>query len=182
METQCFVVWIQCVMKVNSGSKMCTRTRFSETVHVNLFAWNERVNHILRFAWKGLLKFVMCIVSFKKSNFRCLFRRSIYKKRNIFIFRNWWENKRKKNFKICNLHLNWQNTSNRESKDVLSNHNLPLYDFFFLRYSILVSRLYRNGDGEMHNIYFTHHTYMFQPPQHSHNQAVHRITERKLCT
>jgi hypothetical protein len=43
-----------------------------------------------------------------------------------------------------------------------------------------VFRLYRNGDSQMHNIYFTHHSYMFQPPQHSHNQAVHRITKKEI--
>jgi hypothetical protein len=79
------------------------------------------------------------------------------------------------------LHVGWQNTSNRKSTDILSYHTLPLSDFF-LRYGIFVFRLHRNGDSQMHNIHFTHHSYMFQPSQHSHKQAVHRITKRKLFT
>jgi hypothetical protein len=72
------------------------------------------VNNVLKFIWKGALKFVTHTVNLKKSNFRCLFRVSIYKKTiNGFVLRNWWENK--KNIKLCMLHIVLQIASNLES-------------------------------------------------------------------
>ena len=35
-------------------------------------------------------------------------------------------------------------------------------------------------EKKIHNIYFTHHSYMFRLPQCSHHQAVHIIIKRKL--
>jgi len=32
--------------------------------------------------------------------------------------------------------------------------------------------------GQIHNIHFAHHSYMFRLPQRSHHQAAHRITKK----
>jgi hypothetical protein len=94
-------------------------------VHMIWFAWNERANHVLEVHMKRSTTVCNVHCNLKKSNFRCFFRVSIYKKaRNGFILGNWWENK-KKNFKICILHIVLQVANNLESYGLFWYHTLP---------------------------------------------------------